>query len=112
MGDEAAEDAERLQPALRSLLVAHDDRCRRTVRELAGIAGGDAEAFTTHRLQTRETFGRGLRTRAFILRERHVLERDIAGRLVGDRHLRGDRRQLVLELAALLGGGDTALALQ
>src|SRR4051812_31252216 len=111
-GDEAAEDAERVQPPLRRFLVAHDHARAGAVRELAGIAGGDRKAFTAHGLEAGETFSCGLGARALVLRERDVLERDCTGHLVGHRHLCGDRRELILELAALLGRGSAALALQ
>ena len=111
-GDEAAEDAERLEAALGRFLVAHDHAGAGAVGELAGVAGGDGKTFAAHGLEAGKAFSGGLGARTFVLRQGHFLERDGAGRLVGDRHLRGDRRELVLELAALLGGRGAALALQ
>src|SRR3954453_18267207 len=110
-GDEAAEDAERVQPALRGFLVAHDHARAGAVRKLAGIAGGDRKSLAAHGLEAGETFSGGLGARALVLRERDFLERDCSGRLVGHLHPGGDRRELVLELAALLGRGRAALAL-
>src|SRR6266702_501368 len=48
-GDEAAEDAERLQSLLRGDPVAHDHAGRGAIRELTGIAGADGLALE-HRL--------------------------------------------------------------
>src|SRR4029077_8816050 len=56
-GDKAAEYAERLEAAPCGLLVAHDHRRAGPVRQLAGIAGGDGETFTAHRLERGNPFG-------------------------------------------------------
>src|SRR4051794_24711134 len=111
-GDEAAEDAERVQPALCRFLVAHDHARAGAVRKLAGIAGGDRKSLATDGLEAGEAFCGGLGARALVLRQRDVLERDCTGGLVGHRHPGGDRRELILELSALLRRGGAALALQ
>ncbi len=108
---EAAEDAERLQAAPGGFLVAHDHGGAGTVRELAGVAGGD-EAALADRLEAGETFGGGFRTRTLILRQRNFLEGNGAGRLVGHAHGGLDGSDLIVELAALLRGRGTALAFQ
>src|SRR4051794_35774469 len=111
-GNETAENAERLQALLRGELVAHDHRGAGAVGKLAGIAGGDAKTLAAHRLEACEAFSGGIRPRTFILRERDFLEGNLAGCLVGDAHLGGDRRQLVVEFSALLRGGRAALAFE
>src|SRR5712671_3831803 len=110
-GDKAAEDAEGLQALLRGDLVAHDHAGRGAIRELAGIAGADRLAFE-HGLDLRQSFGGGIRTRAFVFIQRHLLVGDLLRVLVDHRHLGRDRHDLVIEVAALHRGADSALALQ
>src|SRR5208282_2766889 len=62
---EAAEGAERLQPAALGELGVHDHASRRAIRELAGIAGGDPFSLA-HRLERRESLERSVRAVAFV----------------------------------------------
>ncbi len=96
---------------MRGDLVAHDHAGRGAIRELAGIAGADRLAFE-HGLDLRQSFGGGIRTRAFVFIQRHLLVADLLRVLVDHRHLGRDRHDLVIEAAALQRGADSALALQ
>src|ERR1700733_3042615 len=59
--NKAAEDAERLEATPGRFLVAHDHGRAGAIRQLAGVAGCDGEAFAAHRLEARKTLGRRIR---------------------------------------------------
>ena len=103
--------AERGEAALLGHLLLHQHAGRRTVRQLRGIAGGDG-AVRQHRLERGQALGGRLGAIALVLGERDLLLGDFLGLLVDDVHRRGDRHDLVVELARGLRGGGALLRLQ
>ena len=104
--------AERGQAALGGEARLHDHAGRGAVGELAGIAGGDLRVGAHHRLQALQALEAGVGAVALVLGDGDLAHRDLAGRLVLDRHGRGHGDDLVVELAGGLGGGGALLRLQ
>src|SRR5258707_5236724 len=107
---EAAEDPERLQVALFGELRIHHDAGGGAVGELARVPGRDRAAFD-RRLDLGDTFERRVGADAFVPLFRDFLDPAFPRVLVGFLRAHGDRKNLLLEPAAGLGGRCALLAL-
>ena len=102
---------ERGEAAAERQLLFHQHAGRCAVRQLRGVACSHRAAFD-HRLEALQPLQRRVGAIAFVLGQRHLLGGDFLGFLVDDVHRRGDRDDLVVELAGGLGGGGALLRLE
>ena len=109
---EAAVDAHRLNAELGGAVRAHQQRHRRAIGQLRGVAGGDRAIFLKGRRQPGETFQGGGRAVALVPIHRDVHAALRAGFLVHLEHGGGHRRDFLRHPTRFLGPRVALLALQ